>query len=77
MRWRQTLQPALLLAALAGGGAFLFIPTATHSGFDAMGYWVDWAVLGALAAGSAALTLGFAWPLLTLLRGGAAHNFPR
>lgn len=62
----RTMRPALIWAAMVGVVAFALIPGCTQSNFSAMGYWVDWFTLAGMAAASAALALGFIWPLLAL-----------
>lgn len=73
-RWRAALWPAAGLAALIALAAFLSLPSLSQSSFAEMGYWVDWANLGAMAAGIGCIALAFAWPALALRRGPAARH---
>ena len=54
-----------LIGTLAG---IATIPFMTHASFSDFGYWVDWANLFAIAAGTGAALALFAWPLLLTIR---------
>ena len=59
---------AVLLGVLAAVVLFFTLPALTHSSLSNMGYWLDWAMLAAVALGLGALAAVFCWPLLALLR---------
>ena len=61
-------KPALGIGALAAVLAFLLIPGATRSSLGNLGYWVDWANLGAIALGAGAVVAAFVLPLWALVR---------
>ncbi len=67
-RWRAALPLALGAGLAVAVLAVLAIPPATQSSLAEMGYWVDWANLGAIALGCGAVALAFVWPLAALQR---------
>ena len=67
--WRAGLWPALAIGAVVAAVAALLLPSSIGSTLSDMGYWVDWGMLLALAAGAGAMAVAFAWPLLAR-RGG-------
>ncbi|MBE7416464.1 MAG: hypothetical protein HS128_01750 [Ideonella sp.] len=64
--WRAALPGSLLLGAIAGAAAFLVVPSLVGSSLGAMGYWVDWGNLLAIACGAAVVAFTYAWPLLAM-----------
>lgn len=64
-RWRAGLWPALGIGAAVAVVAALLLPGWTGSTLADMGYWIDWAILLALAAAVGVVATAFAWPLLT------------
>lgn len=75
--WQAAVPRALVLAVAIGAVAFFLIPGATQSGFDAMGYWLDWATVAGLAAASAGIAFAFLLPMLALCRCPAAVSTSR
>ncbi len=69
---RGALGLGLVLGALVAAVLFFTVPGFTKSSLSNMGYWVDWANLGAVALGLGALAALFFWPLIALLRKGNA-----
>lgn len=65
-RWRAALPGALAAGAAVAVIAFLALPALTQSSLSELAYWVDWAILLALAAGCGAAALAVAWPLLAM-----------
>ena len=72
LAWRRlscaACKPALGIGLLTALLAFLLLPGATRSSLGNLGYWVDWANLGAIALGAGAAMAAFALPLLSLIR---------
>lgn len=66
-RWRQGLVRALWGGAAAAVLAFLVLPAATGSSLAQLAYWVDVAVVAAMALGAGAAVAAFLWPLAALL----------
>ena len=73
--WRAGLWPALAIGAAVAVVAALLLPGSIGSSLSDMGYWVDWGMLLALAAGAGGVAVAFAWPLLALRRGRMGHRF--
>ncbi len=66
--WRST-RPIAFGAALLGFVlAVPGLPAMTRSSLSAMGYWVDWANLLAIALAAGVGVAAFVWPLMVLLR---------
>ena len=71
---KPALRQALLLAGVAAVALFFAIPTLTQSSLSNLGYWVDWAMLLAIALGLGALAGVFLYPLLALLQKPATRS---
>ena len=66
--WRSAWRTALAVAVLTGVASFLLVPGWSRSSLANLSYWVDWANLGAIAAGFGAVLGAFALPLAVLMR---------
>lgn len=62
--------PALGLGVLAAVLIFLALPALTRSSLGNLDYWVDWAMVAAIATGGGVAVAVLLWPVLALLRGG-------
>lgn len=68
--WRLAVPGTVAVGLVAFLLAFVAVPWLTRSSLLELAYWVDWANLGAIAAGFGVAVMACAWPLLAL-RGNA------
>lgn len=71
IKWCAVSRTALIPAALATGIMFVLFPGQSHATFANMGYWVDWAVLSAIALGFGTMTFLYAVPALIIFKRSA------
>lgn len=66
-QWRRVLPAVFVIGVLVATVALVMGPTWTSSSLSQVNYWVDWAFLGASAAGVGVLLAIVSWPALALL----------
>lgn len=62
--WRGAFPVALLAFAIAAIASVFTVPSLVQSSLGDMRYWVDWANLGAIAAGVGGVVALLVWPLI-------------
>lgn len=62
--WRGALPVALLAFVIAAIASVFTVPSLVQSSLADMHYWVDWANLGAIAAGVGGAVALLVWPLV-------------
>lgn len=72
IKWCAATRTALIPAAIVAVVIFFLFPGQSFSSLAEMGYWVDWAVLSAIALGFGALAFLYAVPALIIFSKRAA-----
>jgi hypothetical protein len=72
IKWCKVSRTALIPAALVTVIMFFLFPGQSHATLADMGYWVDWAVLSAVALGFGGLAFIYAVPALIIFRRDSA-----
>jgi len=68
IHWGTVLRTALIPAGIVAVVMFVLCPGQSHASLLDMGYWVDWAVLGAVALGFGAVAFMYAVPALIIFK---------
>ena len=68
IKWCAVTRTALIPAAIVTVLMFVLFPGQSHATLADMGYWVDWAVLSAIALGFGALAFLYAVPALIIFK---------
>lgn len=68
IHWGTVLRTALIPAGIVAVVMFFLFPGQSFASLADMGYWVDWAVLSAIALGFGAVTFMYAVPALIIFK---------
>jgi hypothetical protein len=68
IHWCSITRTALIPAGIVTVVIFLLFPGQSFSSLSEMGYWVDWAVLSAIALGFGAIAFMYAVPTLIIFK---------